>query len=138
MSQYRAPVRDQRFVLHEVLNIAQYSDLPGFADADTDTVDAILEEGAKFAEGVLAPISKVGDVEGSPFDLLQELSQIIVVEWKGTNQESVQDHATGPNVGPPAVIPLALNKIKTLATTKTKDLPSFFSRFLTLMTSGHA
>ncbi|MFS2318602.1 acyl-CoA dehydrogenase C-terminal domain-containing protein [Maricaulis sp. D1M11] len=68
MSQYRAPVRDQRFVLHEVLNIAQYSDLPGFADADTDTVDAILEEGAKFAEGVLAPISKVGDVEGCTRD----------------------------------------------------------------------
>ncbi|WP_417470999.1 acyl-CoA dehydrogenase C-terminal domain-containing protein [Maricaulis sp.] len=61
---YRAPVRDQRFVLHDVLNIAQYGDLPGFADADTDTIDAILEEGGKFCEGVLAPLSHVGDVEG--------------------------------------------------------------------------
>ncbi|WP_203291828.1 acyl-CoA dehydrogenase C-terminal domain-containing protein [Maricaulis parjimensis] len=61
---YRAPVRDQRFVLHDVLNITQYSHLPGFADADADTIDAILEEGGKFCEGVLAPLSKVGDVEG--------------------------------------------------------------------------
>ena len=64
MSAYRAPVRDQRFVLHDVLNISQYGDLPGFADADTETVDAILEEGAKFCEGVLAPLSKIGDVQG--------------------------------------------------------------------------
>ncbi|MCR9267623.1 MAG: acyl-CoA dehydrogenase family protein, partial [Alphaproteobacteria bacterium] len=65
---YRAPVRDQRFVLHDVLNITQYSNLPGFADADADTIDAILEEGAKFCEGVLAPLSKVGDVEGCTRD----------------------------------------------------------------------
>ena len=66
---YRAPVRDQRFVLHDVLNITQYSDLPGFADADADTIDAILEEGGKFCEGVLAPLSHVGDVEGCKRDM---------------------------------------------------------------------
>ena len=65
---YRAPVRDQRFILHDVLNITQYGHLPGFADADRDTIDAILEEGAKFTEGVLAPLSKVGDVEGCTRD----------------------------------------------------------------------
>ncbi|WP_339335219.1 acyl-CoA dehydrogenase C-terminal domain-containing protein [uncultured Maricaulis sp.] len=65
---YRAPVRDQRFVLHDVLNITQYADLPGFADADADTIDAILEEGGKFCEGVLAPLSKVGDEEGCTRD----------------------------------------------------------------------
>ncbi|WP_300544423.1 acyl-CoA dehydrogenase C-terminal domain-containing protein [Maricaulis sp.] len=68
MTPYRAPVRDQRFVLHDVLNITQYSNLPGFAEADTDTVDAILEEGAKFTEGVLAPLNKVGDEEGCKRD----------------------------------------------------------------------
>jgi alkylation response protein AidB-like acyl-CoA dehydrogenase len=64
MTSYRAPVRDQQFVLHDVLDISQYGDLPKFADADKDTVDAILEEGAKFCEGVLAPLSKIGDVQG--------------------------------------------------------------------------
>ena len=66
---YRAPVRDQRFILHDVLNLAQYDDLPGFADADADTIDAILEEGGKFCEGVLAPLSHVGDVEGCVRDM---------------------------------------------------------------------
>ena len=66
---YRAPVRDQRFILHDVLNLAQYGDLPGFADADADTVDAILEEGGKFCEGVLAPLSHIGDVEGCVRDM---------------------------------------------------------------------
>ncbi|WP_339739125.1 acyl-CoA dehydrogenase C-terminal domain-containing protein [uncultured Maricaulis sp.] len=66
---YRAPVRDQRFILHDVLDLSQYGDLPGFADADADTVDAILEEGAKFCEGVLAPLSHIGDVEGCVRDM---------------------------------------------------------------------
>ena len=64
MSDYRAPLRDIRFVLHDVLNISQYGDLPGFSEADKDTVDAILEEGAKLCEGVLAPLNKVGDKQG--------------------------------------------------------------------------
>ncbi|MEC9249768.1 MAG: acyl-CoA dehydrogenase family protein, partial [Pseudomonadota bacterium] len=68
MAAYRAPVRDQMFVLNDVLDVSQYSHLPGFADADVETMGAILEEGAKFCEGVLAPISKVGDVEGCTRD----------------------------------------------------------------------
>ena len=52
---YRAPVRDQAFILGEVLKLDGYSNLPGFADASVETVEQILEEGAKFAEGVLAP-----------------------------------------------------------------------------------
>ncbi len=61
---YRAPVRDQVFILRDVLKIDAYANLPGFADASMDTVEQVLEEGAKFAEGVLAPLNKVGDTEG--------------------------------------------------------------------------
>ncbi|MFN3835565.1 MAG: acyl-CoA dehydrogenase N-terminal domain-containing protein, partial [Glycocaulis sp.] len=64
MPQYRAPIRDQRFVLNDVLNVQQYGNLPGFADATSDIVDAILEEGGKFCENVLHPLNKVGDHEG--------------------------------------------------------------------------
>ncbi|HLI67813.1 MAG TPA: acyl-CoA dehydrogenase C-terminal domain-containing protein [Caulobacteraceae bacterium] len=61
---YRAPVRDQMFVLREVLKLDNYANLPGFADASTDTVEQILTEAARFCEEVLAPLNKVGDVEG--------------------------------------------------------------------------
>jgi len=61
---YRAPVRDQMFVLREVLELDRYSNLPGFADAALDTVEQILTESARFCEEVLAPINKVGDTEG--------------------------------------------------------------------------
>jgi alkylation response protein AidB-like acyl-CoA dehydrogenase len=61
---YRAPVRDQLFVLREVLGLESYANLPGFADAPLDLVESILTEGAKFCEEVLAPLNKVGDKEG--------------------------------------------------------------------------
>ncbi|CAN5372803.1 acyl-CoA dehydrogenase C-terminal domain-containing protein [soil metagenome] len=61
---YRAPVRDQMFILRDVLNIDSHSNLGGFADASSDTVEQILEESAKFAEEVLAPLNHIGDVEG--------------------------------------------------------------------------
>jgi alkylation response protein AidB-like acyl-CoA dehydrogenase len=61
---YRAPVRDPVFLLNEVLRIETHSNLPGFADATPDLIEQVLEEGAKFVEGVLAPLNKVGDQEG--------------------------------------------------------------------------
>jgi alkylation response protein AidB-like acyl-CoA dehydrogenase len=64
MPDYRAPVRDQRFIINDVLNVQQHGNLPGFADAPEDIVDAILEEGAKFAENVLHPLNRIGDHEG--------------------------------------------------------------------------
>ena len=61
---YRAPLRDQMFVLKDVLGLDSYAALPAFADASSDTVEQILEEAAKFCEGVLEPLNKVGDKEG--------------------------------------------------------------------------
>ncbi len=61
---YQPPVREHRFLLRDVLNIAQYADLPAFADASDDTVDQILEEAARFNAEVLAPLNAVGDKQG--------------------------------------------------------------------------
>ena len=64
MPTYSAPVRDYQFVLHEMLHLDRYANLPGFADATPDLIDAIIEEGGKFVSEVIQPLNQVGDSEG--------------------------------------------------------------------------
>jgi 3-(methylthio)propanoyl-CoA dehydrogenase len=58
---YVAPVKDMLFNIEHLANIDQIAQLPGFEDAGLDTAQAVLEESAKFAEGVLAPLNWEGD-----------------------------------------------------------------------------
>ena len=65
MSTYHAPLADMRFVLNELAGIEAVGRLPGFEEATSDVVAAILEEAGKFATNVLDPINKSGDQEGA-------------------------------------------------------------------------
>ena len=65
MSTYQAPLKDMKFVLNELAGLEAIAKLPGYEEASPDTVDAILEEAAKFASRVLDPINYSGDQEGS-------------------------------------------------------------------------
>ncbi len=69
MAQYLPPLRDMHFVLHEVLRVTdEFKRLPRHAEFDADTLNAVLEEGGKFAAEVAFPLNISGDGEGCQLD----------------------------------------------------------------------
>ena len=69
MPSYNPPLRDMQFVIHELLGaVDELKQIPAYADLDADTVNAVLEEGGKFASQVIAPLNLVGDVQGCVLD----------------------------------------------------------------------
>jgi alkylation response protein AidB-like acyl-CoA dehydrogenase len=69
MPTYTPPLRDMQFVLHEVLKVAdEYKQIPRYAEVDADTINAVIEEGGKFAAEVTFPLNINGDEEGCKLD----------------------------------------------------------------------
>jgi len=64
MPTYAAPVEDTLFLMKDVLKYERFSNLPGFADASPDLLEAILKEGGKFSEEMVQPLNQSGDREG--------------------------------------------------------------------------
>ncbi|MGJ7904085.1 acyl-CoA dehydrogenase C-terminal domain-containing protein [Lysobacter sp. 1R34A] len=98
MSTYKAPLADMRFVLFDVLGAeAQFQRL-GYTDATRDVLDAVLEEGARFNETVLAPLNAIGDQIGCSHDkatgavttppgFKQAYNQFVEGGWSGLTAE---------------------------------------------------
>ncbi len=69
MPTYTPPLRDMQFVMHEVLKVTdELKQCPRHADIDADTINAVLEEGGKFAAEVTFPLNISGDTEGCTLD----------------------------------------------------------------------
>ena len=69
MPQYKAPLRDMRFLMNDVFDYpGHYASLSNGADATPDMVEAILEGAATFCEDILSPLNHSGDLEGCHFD----------------------------------------------------------------------
>jgi alkylation response protein AidB-like acyl-CoA dehydrogenase len=69
MAQYTPPLRDMQFVLHELFNVVdELKAMPAHAEVDADTINAVLEEGGKFASQVTAPLNQGGDEQGCKLD----------------------------------------------------------------------
>ncbi|MES2949132.1 MAG: acyl-CoA dehydrogenase C-terminal domain-containing protein [Pseudomonadota bacterium] len=93
MLQYKAPLRDMRFLINEVLDYPQhYGTLSNGADATPEMVDAILEGAATLCEEVLAPLNASGDKEGcqlndgvvtTPKGFKEAYAQFIAGGWQG-------------------------------------------------------
>ena len=63
MPSYTPDTRDMAFLLHDVMKV-EAKDIPGYDELDPSFTSAILEEAAKISSEVLAPLNRVGDLEG--------------------------------------------------------------------------
>src|SRR3546814_8132075 len=81
MPVYHAPIKDTLFLLNEVLGIEQYADLPGFANATPDLVEAVLSEAGKFCEEVLFPLNYSGDQQGGSEEHTSELQTLMRISY---------------------------------------------------------
>ena len=68
MPAYKAPLRDMRYLLYDVMGYDDLTKLPGYEDFTRDTIDAVLEEAAKICEQVLQPLNRSGDEEGCHYE----------------------------------------------------------------------
>lgn len=69
MTRYTPPLRDMKFVMHELLQLSTaLQTLPPHRDMDEDTINAVLEEGGKFASEVILPLNQTGDAQGCTLD----------------------------------------------------------------------
>src|SRR5687768_13438299 len=93
MPTYKAPVDDVLFLLTDVFHIERHNNLPGFADASPDVVEAVLSEAAKLCEEVLLPLNRIGDIEGcrrhddgsvtTPRGFKEAYKQVVEGGWVG-------------------------------------------------------
>ncbi|HZP75330.1 MAG TPA: acyl-CoA dehydrogenase C-terminal domain-containing protein [Pseudolabrys sp.] len=115
MPTYKAPVEDTLFLLNDVFHLERYGNLPGFADASPDIVEAILGEAGKLCEEVLTPLNRVGDKEGckrhpdgsvtTPTGFKAAFDQVVEGGWIGI---SVPAEFGGQ--GLPTTLTVALNE----------------------------
>jgi alkylation response protein AidB-like acyl-CoA dehydrogenase len=68
MATFKAPLRDMRFVLDELIGIDKLTNLPGYEDATRDILEAVLEEAGKLCENELQPLNYSGDQEGCTYE----------------------------------------------------------------------
>ena len=109
MADYKAPLRDMRFVLNEVFDVASHwAQLPGLADSvDVETMEAILEEAGKVTAQAIAPLSRAADEEGchwcdtavtTPAGFLQAYQTYAEGGWVGVGGEPAHGGMGMPKV----------------------------------------
>jgi len=110
MPTYKAPLRDQQFVIHEVLHaVDELRALPRYAELDAETVNQVLEEAGRFAEEVLLPLNQVGDEQGCSYDpqtravrtpdgFAKAFAQFREAGWQGLTAEEEYGGQALPNL----------------------------------------
>jgi 3-(methylthio)propanoyl-CoA dehydrogenase len=82
MSTYIAPLRDMRFVMTELADLSALSSLPGLEEVTPELADAVLEEAAKLAAEVLAPLNKTK----SQIETMRAFAYVIAADMDRTHR----------------------------------------------------
>jgi len=88
MREYQAPLADMKFVLRELVDFELLAQLPGFGEVTLDLAEAVLDEAAKFANSVLSPLNRSGDLQGARW---QEGLVLTAAGWKQAYTRFVAD-----------------------------------------------
>ncbi len=88
MREYQAPLADMKFVLRELVDFELLAQLPGFGEVTLDLAEAVLDEAAKFANSVLSPLNRSGDLQGARW---QEGRVLTAAGWKQAYTRFVAD-----------------------------------------------
>ena len=100
MSDYLAPIQDMQFVIDEIANLDLISSLPGFEDATSDLVEAVLEQAGVLANEVFSPLNQAGDEHGtriengvviSPPGYAEAYQQFVENGWQGIGKSASID-----------------------------------------------
>ena len=153
---FRAPLVEQLFVLETIANIEGVASLPAFTAATPELIEAVLDESAKLAEQVFAPLNKIGDIEGSvwrngevslPDGYASAFRQYVVGGWGSLGSDprwggqglpfvlalAVQEQLTAANMAFALNMMLTLGAIEALQSHASDDLNA---RYLTKLVSG--
>ncbi|MES2493269.1 MAG: acyl-CoA dehydrogenase C-terminal domain-containing protein [Pseudomonadota bacterium] len=108
MPLYKAPARDARFIINEVLDLQQYAGTPPFDAVTPDLVETVLEEAGRFAAEILGPLNLPGDREGctrqpdgsvmTPQGFKQAYGQFVESGWGTLSQPATMGGQGLPHV----------------------------------------
>src|SRR3546814_12989881 len=115
MPSYSPPVKDTLFVLNNVLHLERYTNLPGFAGAEPEMVEAILTEGGRFCAEVIQPTNQTGAREGctrnadgsvtTPSGFKQDYDPLVAGGWTApSGPEAYGGQARPHQVRPPTEV----------------------------------
>ncbi len=120
MSDYSAPLRDIKFVLDHIVDVASLAEIPDFGHVEPDVVDGLLDEAGRFMTEVIAPLNRTGDMAGSqlnedgsvttPEGFQKAYAQYVAAGWNGIKS----DPAYGGH-GFPVAVGLAVQELMTSA-----------------------
>jgi len=100
MSDYVAPLQDMQFVIEEIAELESIAALPGYEDATSELVEAVLEQAGKLAGEVFAPLNRPGDEHGtriengkvvSPPGYAEAYQQFVENGWQGIGKSTAID-----------------------------------------------